>query len=144
MVKVSKLGLFLGEYRHTLTDKNRVALPKRIRVEIEGFEVILAQGYDQCIVGYTKNTWEDMAMQPLAIPSYEEQGRVLRRRLFSTAVVVELDTQGRAVLPERLLKWATLEGQIGEEVVIIGAGDHFEIWQMDLWEKYLDRMQNQG
>ncbi len=64
MVKVTKLGLFLGEYRHNLTDKNRIALPKRIRIEIDDFEVILAHGDDQCIVGYTKQKWEEMSKQP--------------------------------------------------------------------------------
>ncbi len=140
MVKVTKLGLFLGEYRHNLTDKNRLALPKRVRIEIDDFEVILAQGDDQCVVGYTKQKWEEMAKHPLSIPAYEEQGRMLRRRLFSTAVVVEMDIQGRLVLPEKLVVWARLAGQVGEELVIVGAGDHFEIWQSQAWQTYSQKL----
>lgn len=136
MVKLVKSGFFLGEYRHNLTERNRLALPKRIRAEIEGKDVILTQGYEKCIIGYTIEMWKEMAKQPLSIPIYEEKGRILRRQLFSAAIITELDSQGRIVLPETLLSWAELKGKIGEEVVIIGSGDHFEMWEKGVWETY--------
>lgn len=141
MVKITKIGQYLGEFRHNLTDKNRLALPKQIRVEIEGHELIVAKGFDKCIVGYDLARWKQMASQPLAIPGFEKQGMELRRKVFSTARVVELDAQGRVVLPDTHLEWAGLNGKIGEEVVVIGAGDHFELWQKEKWVVYSGKWQ---
>lgn len=134
MVKLTKLGQFLGEFRHNLTEKNRLALPKQIRVEIDGYQVILTRGFDKCLAGYDLGRWKQMAQQPLSIPAFEQQGRELRRQLFATARVIELDMQGRLVIPDTHLVWAGLKGKIGEEVLIIGAGDHFEIWQSQMWQ----------
>lgn len=135
MVKLVKCGFFLGEYRHNLTDKNRLAMPKRIRIEIEGYEVILSKGFESCITGFDKSKWEKMAADQLAVQFNEDRGRKLRRQIFSTAMITELDNQGRLVLPGTLLNWANLKGKVGEEVIIIGAGDHFEIWEETNWRK---------
>ncbi len=135
MVKVSKFGWYLGEYEHNLTERNRVSLPKRIRLEIEGNEVILSQGFDNCIYGFDKERWQQIANEQLAVQLNEERGRELRRKLFASAMIAEIDVQGRIVLPERLLEWADLNGRVGEPVTIIGVGDHFEIWNKQRWEK---------
>lgn len=136
MVKVTRIGMYLGEYRHNLTEKNRVALPKRIRVEIDEAEVILTKGFEACIAGFDKKRWQQITNQQLATQFSEDKGRILRRQLFSSAMVVEVDSQGRIVLPDLLLKWAGLIGKVGEELVIIGAGDHFEIWNNQNWQDY--------
>ena len=140
MVKVTKTGQYVGEFRHNLTEKNRLALPKQIRAEIEGDEVVLMRGFEECIAGYDLARWAEMVKQPLAIPAFEIQGRDLRRKMFASARVIELDGQGRVVLPDTHLTWAKLEGKAGEEVVILGAGDHFEIWQKDSWEAYARKL----
>ena len=139
MVKLTKLGQYLGEYRHNLTEKYRISLPKRIRIEIEGFDVVLTRGFEQCIAGFDKQRWQKIADEQLVIQFNEERGRELRRQLFSSAMIVELDGQGRVVLPEALLSWAGLKGKVGEELIVIGACDHFEIWQKDKWEAYTAR-----
>ncbi len=136
MVKVVKLGQYLGEFRHNLTEKHRLALPKRIRTEIDSYEVILLRGFESCLLGYDREKWMEASKQPLSIPLQDQQGRDLRRKLFGSAVVLELDGQGRMVIPESHLSWAELTGNVGEEVVIVGAGDHFEIWKKEKWEEY--------
>lgn len=133
-MKITKFGFFLGEYRHNLTERNRIALPKRIRVEIEGFEVILARGFEKCIAGFDKVQWQKMAQEQVNIQFNDERGRLLRRQIFSSAMVTELDAQGRVVLPDALLNWAGLKGKVGEELLVIGAGDHFEIWNQENWK----------
>ncbi len=136
MVKIVKSGFFLGEYRHALADKYRIALPRRIRAEIDGFEVILSKGFEPCIAGFDKIQWQTVAKQQIATQFNEDKGRQLRRQVFSSAVIMELDGQGRLVLPESLVKWAGLSDKLGKEVVVIGAGDHFEIWTEENWRKY--------
>ena len=125
--------MFLGEYRHNLTSGKRLALPKKIRTEISGEEVILTKGFEPCIAGFDKRTWEESAGQELAMPVSDLKGREIRRQLFSGANTMELDDQGRVVLPENLLKWAGIK----EEMTVVGAGDHFEIWDSQTWETYL-------
>lgn len=129
MVNLTKLGYLIGEFHHNLTEKNRLAMPKRFRIEIEGHEVILAQSDEPCIEGFEKNKWLGLVKQYLNIPFTDNSGKQIRRRVFSKATVVEMDRQGRFVLPESMLAWAGLKGKVGEEVVIIGVGDHFEIWE---------------
>lgn len=142
MVKVSKVGLFLGEYTHNMTDRNRVALPKRIRVEIEGYEVILSRGFENCIYGFDRERWHQMANQQLSIQLNEEKGRHLRRQIFASAMILELDSQGRVVLPEVLLEHAGLKGKVGEPVAIIGAGDHFEMWEESRWRSESEKLES--
>jgi MraZ protein len=136
MVKMTRSGLFLGEYRYRLDDKFRIALPKRIRVEIEGFEIVLSKGFEPYIAGFDLVRWQKMAEQPLALPYFEERGRQLRRQVFATAVMLELDAQGRIVLPESLVRWAQLETKIGQEIVVVGVGESFEIWSEEKWSQY--------
>lgn len=127
--------MFLGEYKHNLTKGNRLALPSKIRSEIKAEEIVLARGFEECILGYQKTTWEEISKTELAKPVSEEEARRIRRQLFPGAVLVEIDQQGRVVIPKNLLGYA----KIKTEVVVIGAGDHFEIWEESSWQKYKDK-----
>ncbi len=133
MVNVTKLGYFVGEYKHNLTEKNRVSLPKRFRIEFEGNEVILAKGEGGAIEVFDKAQWKEMVKVHLTIPHTEEQGRLIRRRVFSSAMLVELDSQGRMVLSDHYLSWAGLKSKAGELIVIVGVGDHIEMWKESGW-----------
>jgi MraZ protein len=135
MVNLSRLGFFVGEYRHNLTERNRIVLPKRLRAEVDGDELILAKGTGFWIEGFDKAQWKQMVSRFLEVPFTDDEGRNLRQRVFSSAMIVELDSQGRVVLPDPLLSWAGLKGKIGEELVIVGVGDHLEIWERSRFEK---------
>lgn len=137
MVKIVETGLFLGEYSHHLTEGNRLALPKKIRAEITGDEVILARGFESYIAGFDRKKWEELAQKQLEIPLYEKRGRVLRRQMFANAMVLPIDGQGRVVLPQGLTEFAGVK----EEVTVIGAGDHFEIWDSKKWKDYLRKVE---
>jgi MraZ protein len=135
MVTFGRIGFFTGEYKHNLTDKNRIALPRRIRVEIDGDEVVLSKGSDTCIEGFDKAKWQEMVKIHLELPFTDMKGREIRRQVFSSAVLAEVDRQGRIVLPEQILTWIGLKGKIGESVVIVGVGDHFELWNEKSWSE---------
>jgi len=95
-------------------------------------EVILARGFDTCIFGFDKSSWEREAGKHLETPVTDEKARSLRRYLFSGAQKAELDKLGRILLPAQLKDYAS----ISRNVVILGAGDHFEIWEKKRWETY--------
>ncbi len=126
------MKLFLGEYDHALDDRGRVTLPRKIRQEIEDREVVLAKGFDPCMFGFDKGSWEREAAKHLEAPVTDEKARNVRRYLFAGAQKVEVDKLGRILLPAQLKEYAS----IAREVVIIGAGDHFEIWDQAKWKEH--------
>ncbi len=128
--------MILGEFSATLTDQFRISLPKKIREQISGIELVLSKGFDGCIFGYQKDIWEKVSEDELNKPVTTEDGRKIRRQLFAAAEVVMFDEQGRFVLSQTLRKYARLE----REIVLIGAGDHFEIWEKNIWAEYLKKL----
>lgn len=131
------MKLFLGEYDHVLDDRGRITLPRKIRQELDEREVVLSKGFDFCIFGYDKRRWEQEAEKQLASSVTQQEGRELRRYMFSSAEKVEIDKMGRIVLPAHLKEYANITG----ETKVIGAGDHFEIWDAHVWEEYENRME---
>jgi len=130
-------SMFLGEYQLKFSGKGRIVLPVRMREELVTKQTILSRGFEGCIWGFSFEGFRQESKRQLEISATEERARYLRRYLFSGSVPVELDSQGRFVIPSALLTYAKL----GEEVVIIGAGDHFEIWNSEFWEKHLKEIE---
>jgi len=129
--------MFLGEYKHNLTTGKRLALPKKIREQITGDEVVLAKGFEPCIFGFAKEAWNEAAKQELLVPISENRGREIRRQMFAGAQIIDIDIQGRVVLPDPLVSWAKIKG----EMTVIGAGDHFEVWDSAIWKNYLEKIE---
>ena len=130
------MKLFLGEYSHTLDDRGRITLPRKIRQELETYEVVLSQGFDRCIFGYDKKQWEEEAGKQLTASVTDEKARKLRRYMFAAAEKAEMDKLGRIVLPAHLKEYGSITG----DVMVVGAGDHFEIWDTKAWESYKDTL----
>lgn len=128
--------MLLGTYEPTLIGKNRLALPAKLRKEISGDRLVLAVGFEECVLGFEEKKWEEVTLNDLATPLSDKKGRDLRRKMFSQAEVVELDGQGRIVVPESLVSGREFKG----EIVVAGCGDHFEIWSKQKWEEYRARM----
>lgn len=125
--------MFLGTYEPNLMERGRIALPKKIREELGGKRLVLTIGFEACIFGFTEKMWEEVTRPELERPLFsDKEGRDLRRKLFADAVSIELDSQGRCVLPPRILEFAGIKN----EVLITGEGDHFEIWDKKKWEEY--------
>lgn len=129
--------MFLGTFEPNLMEKGRIALPKKIREELGSESVVLTIGFEKCIFGFAERIWEEVTKPELTRPLFsDKEGRDLRRKMCAEAVNMELDTQGRCVLPLRMTDFA----KIAVKVVVIGAGDHFEIWDKDTWEEYRDKI----
>ncbi len=125
--------MFLGEYKTRFSGKGRVILPHKFREELKSNEIILSRGFEKCIWGFDIADFRKEARKQLEISATEERARYMRRYIFASSESVELDIQGRLVIPSALLDFASVR----EEVVIIGAGDHFEIWDEKLWKKHI-------
>jgi len=123
--------MFLGSYKPSF-DKfsRRIALPKKIRDYLATKEIILSFGFENCIFGFDTKSWEKESSTQIDQPITDKRAREIRRFLFSAATITKLDEQGRFVLPNNLLKHAKIK-----DPLVIGAGDHFEIWDETIWKK---------
>lgn len=133
--------MLLGTYQPTLIGKNRLALPSKLRREIKGNRLVLTVGFEECILGFEEKRWEEVTASDLSRPLSDSEGRDLRRKMFTEAMVITLDSQGRFVVPGTMMKYAGIKTKL----TIIGAGDHFEIWDSDRWDIYrqeLDKQKN--
>lgn len=122
----------MGSYQPSFDPQTRrIALPKKIRSYLAKNEIILSFGFEKCVFGYDPKIWERESARELQKPITQRSARDIRRFLFSAARSVDLDDQGRFVFPPDLLEYAKIRIPI-----VIGAGDHFEIWDQLIWDKY--------
>ena len=131
---------FLGEYEVSVTAGSRIVLPKKIRENLKGNTFILTKGYDICLAGYDKQDWNNRAGELTKISLLETDNVSKRRFLFSGACEIEIDVQGRFVIPKALFGYINL---IRSTLTIIGVGYHFEIWETKSWQGYLKQINQQ-
>jgi MraZ protein len=121
--------MLLGEYEHTLDDKNRLTLPARFRQAFaEG--IVVTRGMDGCLFAYTPHDWTALVQGRLAtLDPLSKEGRRMQRFFYAGAAEAELDKQGRVGIPGALLEHAKL----GRDVTVAGVHDHLEIWDRAAW-----------
>lgn len=124
---------FLGRYDYAMDDRGRVPLPPRYR-DLFARGVVISQGSpDPCLRVYTTEGFEGQAALYATEPATRRAGRIARHAFFSRSFPVELDKQGRILIPAALRSYATLESN----VVVVGAGEWLEIWSPD---RFVDEM----
>jgi len=129
--------VFYGEYSVSITAGGRIALPKKVRELLTNNLFVVTKGFGSCLAGYDKRDWENRADSLLDVSLLDMDQIGKRRSLFSSTVYIELDDQGRAVLPNGLLQFADLD----TKAVIVGVGDHFEIWNTKRWSDYMSTIE---
>jgi MraZ protein len=134
----SHTDMFLGEYEHTIDAKGRMAVPARFRGQLEKGAVI-SKGMGTCLSVYTMQRWEEKSAE-LVEGKTSEELRDFERRIYPSAGEVELDGQGRLVIPAKLRAYAGLDN----EVTVAGVRDHFEIWDRATWQEYQRRIGQEG
>jgi MraZ protein len=123
--------MFIGEYQHAVDDKGRLAIPIKFRNDLAKGAVV-TRGLDNCLFLYSKEEWAKQAEKMAKLPFSKANSRAFSRLMFAGAMDVEIDKQGRVVIPDYLRKFAT----INKKVVVAGLYDRIEIWDEEGWEKY--------
>ena len=121
--------MLLGEHDHSLDDKNRLTLPAKLREQL-GDEVVITRGLDGCLSVYSKAAFELLAQRMGTLDPFSRETRTMQRYFFTGAPPVELDRQGRMVIPAKLLESVG----ITREVTVAGVYDHLEIWDRSTWQ----------
>lgn len=123
--------MFLGNYSQTLTNGKRLAVPKKFRSKL-GDAFIVAKWYEKCLVLVTEKNWEELMTKLTGNQSTLTSAvRDTDRFIMGSAFEMTVDSQGRFVVPDGLMKFAGVKS----EVVFLGLGDRVEIWDKSEWEK---------
>jgi MraZ protein len=129
--------MLLGEFEHTIDDKNRLTLPAKFRQALSG-GLVITRGMDGCLYCYPQADWERLVESRLAgLNPLSKEGRLMHRYFYAGASEAEPDKQGRVMLPTTLAKNA----EIGREVVVAGVGDHLEIWDRAAWRDHVKELE---
>mgnify|MGYP002347327766 FL=1 len=129
--------MLLGEYRHTLDDKNRVSLPAKFRKEL-GKKIIITRGLDRCLSVYSmaefKNFSEDLTQQTRFNQS---NSRAYDRFIASGAIETDVDSAGRILIPDFLKQY----GNLGNKIIVAGVRNRLELWNEDMWNSYIQQVE---
>jgi len=122
--------MFLGEYRHNLDSKERLTIPSKYRDDLsDGLYVVL--GFDLSLMAMPPQTFATILERLETLNLADPDVRLLYRRILGSATQVEMDNNGRVLIPEFLRRKAGLE----RELVLVGQGAYFEIWSPLEWTK---------
>ena len=125
--------MFIGEYHHTIDEKNRIIIPAKFRGEL-GKEFIVTRGIENCLFVYSLENWAKITTKLNALPFTKKDARTFNRFFMSGATNVELDKQGRVNVTAPLIDYAN----IVKDCVIIGTGDRLEIWAQEAWNDFFN------
>ncbi|WP_027632863.1 division/cell wall cluster transcriptional repressor MraZ [Clostridium hydrogeniformans] len=123
--------MLVGEYTHGLDGKNRMIIPSKFR-EALGSKFILTKGLDGCLYAYTLEEWKNLELKLKALPLTNKDARTFVRFFVGGAHEIEIDKQGRGLIPQSLKEYSSIE----KEIVSIGVLTRIEIWSKEKWEEY--------
>ena len=125
--------MFIGEYSHSLDNKNRMIIPSKLREGL-GNKFIITKGLDGCLYAYPMDEWKVLEEKLKTLPLTSKDARAFVRFFFSGASEIEVDKQGRGLIPQNLIEYAG----ITKEIISIGVLSKVEIWSKTKWEAYND------
>ena len=130
--------MFLGRFYHNLDDKGRLTVPARYRDLLVPDGAFVMQGFDKNLLVLPQAAFEAFSRDVSRMSMTDSTSRLLRRLVFSTADRVEIDRAGRILIPQFLRQFAGID----TSVVMVGAGQYFEIWSPESWGVQDEQLQD--
>lgn len=131
--------MLIGEYIHTIDNKNRVSLPAKFRKEM-GKSLVVTPGLDNCLFIFTKKEWVKISEKLSDFSMLQADNRSFNRFMFGGATEVDVDNIGRFLLPDFLKTRAGLS----EKVALVGVQNRVEIWNDTKWSEYKKLVEKQA
>lgn len=128
--------MLIGEYRHTIDVKKRLAIPSKLRSKL-GAKAVITRGLDGCLFIYPFEAWKNLVEKLSKLPVGQGKSRSFIRIMLSGASEVEQDRLGRVLIPDYLKIYAGLK----KKVALIGVYDRVEIWDEQKWQTYKTRVE---
>jgi len=129
--------MLLGEFRHNADTKGRVAIPSKFRDALTA-GAIITRGIDNCLFVFAQNEWQSLVEKLMALPLSQANSRAFVRLMLAGAMDVEIDKQGRILIPEYLRTYAGIE----KEVVVAGLYSRIEMWDAARWNEYKEKTEH--
>jgi MraZ protein len=123
--------MFIGEYTYNIDHKGRISVPAKFRNQLKKGAVV-TRGLDNCLFLYPREEWLKLAKQLSNLPISQKDARAFARLMLAGAMDVELDSQGRIIIPSYLRQYASLKNNS----VIAGLYTRLELWNKTKWNKY--------
>lgn len=130
------MTFFTSEYECKLDSKGRLVLPARIKAQLPeggGEELVIRRGFEQCLIVYPMVEFKKVFSKISGLNEFNEEYRKLQRNFLSGVVTVELDGNGRFLVPKNMLTYA----QIDKDAILVGTGNKVEMWNPTIYEKHL-------
>ncbi len=123
--------MILGEYKHSLDTKGRLAVPAKFREKL-GAGAIITRGLDKCLFIFGATEWEILVQKLMNLPLAQANSRAFVRLMLAGASDARVDAQGRILVPDYLRKYAGLKKQ----AVVTGLYNRMEVWDEEEWQSY--------
>lgn len=123
--------MLLGQYETKIGEKNRIAMPKKLRDAL-GDKIIITFGYENSLIIVSEEHWKSLLEGTEGKPFIQSEARDTQRFLLGGASFVELDSKGRFILPSYLRQF----GKITNEIIFLGLSRYVEIWDKKRWMEY--------
>jgi len=132
------MTFFTSEYECKLDAKGRLVLPARIKSQLpepdgEGQELVIRRGFEQCLIIYPMVEFKKVFSKISGLNEFNEEYRKLQRNFLSGVITVELDSNGRFLIPKNMLTYA----QVDKDAMLVGTGSKVEVWNPSIYEKHL-------
>jgi MraZ protein len=130
------VAFFTSEYECRLDAKGRLVLPAKIKAglpDASGNELAIRRGFEPCLILYPMVEFKKLYSKISGLNEFNPENRMLQRNFFRTSSTVELDNNGRFLIPRPMIQYAKLE----KDVIIVGMGNKVELWNPELYDKYL-------
>lgn len=128
------MTFFTSEFECKLDAKGRLVLPSRIKAQLppESDELVIRKGFEPCLILYPMVEFKKVFSKISGLNEFNEEYRKLQRSFLSGVVTVELDNNGRLLIPKSMLAYA----QVDKDVVLVGTGSKVELWNPKTYEKH--------
>lgn len=130
--------MFYGEFAHSLDRKNRLIIPAKFREVLqESFveKMIITRGLDKCLFVFSEDEWKAQEAKFKELSFTKSESRKFNRLYFSGACELQVDKQGRVLIPVYLRSYA----EIKKDVVVVGVSNRIEIWAKDKWDEFYSK-----
>lgn len=125
--------MFQGSHAITMDAKGRIAIPAKFRellaAQCQGRIVVTAHTQDRCLLVYTETQWQEILPKIESLPTFSKPALRAQRLLIGYATALELDKNGRVLLPPTLRNYGGLE----KSLMLVGLGKKFELWSEQAW-----------
>ena len=130
--------MFFGNYAHSLDEKGRLVIPRKMRDEL-GYKVYIMKGYDGALSIFKEEAFNKLVEELESLSFDRKENRDYLRIKLASVVDLDVDKMGRVQIPQALL----VKYQIGKDVIVLGSGNHIEVWDAKKYKEYFSSIEDE-